>query len=252
VRTRNVKPAFFLNEHLAELSPHARLLFIGLWCMADCEGRLEDRPKRIKAALFPFEDFDADGCLEELAMCNDAFVTRYEVGGQRYIQINNFEKHQKPSTKEKLSGSVIPPRDVTGTYLAHSGSDPVTSQIGASSALYPIPSTLLLPEKNKKFSDEDRAMAVWMFEEKIKPLYPKQKPPNYDQWAEVIRKLREIDERTLPEIKALFEWANNDTFWRTNILSPETLRKQWDKLAIKQSQQGQSLGHANGERGLVL
>jgi hypothetical protein len=47
-RARNIKPAFFKNEQLVELGMSTRLLFIGLWCLADREGRLEDRPKRIK------------------------------------------------------------------------------------------------------------------------------------------------------------------------------------------------------------
>jgi len=44
-RTRSIKPAFFANEHLAELSAGTRLLFIGLWTIADKNGKLEDRPK---------------------------------------------------------------------------------------------------------------------------------------------------------------------------------------------------------------
>ena len=37
-RSRNIKPGFFKNEHLAECQPLARLLFIGLWTLADREG----------------------------------------------------------------------------------------------------------------------------------------------------------------------------------------------------------------------
>ena len=47
-RARNIKPGFFKNEFLAEMPCEVRLLFIGLWTLADREGRLEDRPKRIK------------------------------------------------------------------------------------------------------------------------------------------------------------------------------------------------------------
>jgi hypothetical protein len=47
-RTRQIKPGFFKNDELAELPIEARLLFAGLWTIADREGRLEDRPKKIK------------------------------------------------------------------------------------------------------------------------------------------------------------------------------------------------------------
>ncbi len=41
MRSRNIKPDFFLNEDLAEVSHTSRLLFIGLWCFADRDGRFE-------------------------------------------------------------------------------------------------------------------------------------------------------------------------------------------------------------------
>lgn len=67
----------------------------------------------------------------------------------------------------------------------------------------------------------------------IQVLNPKHKPPNFKSWANDIRLMRERDNRTLAEIRELFQWANNDPFWKTNILSPATLRKQWDKLVIQ-------------------
>lgn len=108
-RSRNIKPQFFLNEHLAQKSPYARLLFVGLWCLADCKGRMEDRPMRIKAALFPYESVDIDALLNELTMGPENFIVRYEVDGNRYIEIPTFGKHQNPHKREKEAGSQIPP-----------------------------------------------------------------------------------------------------------------------------------------------
>lgn len=65
-RARNIKPGFFQNELLAEIDPLGRLLFAGLWTIADREGRLEDRAKRIKVALLPYDDCDIDGLLGQL------------------------------------------------------------------------------------------------------------------------------------------------------------------------------------------
>ncbi len=104
-RIRTIKPQFFRNEQLAECSPMARLMFIGLWTIADKEGRLEDRPKRIKAELFPFDDCDGRSLLDELS--NQSLITRYEVAGNLCIQIPNFTKHQRPHPKEVASN--IPP-----------------------------------------------------------------------------------------------------------------------------------------------
>lgn len=106
-RARNIKPGFFKNEDLAELPFEVRLLFIGLWTLADREGRLEDRPKRIKGELFPFESFDVDSMLNQLQAGN--FVARYEVGGSRFLEVVNFVKHQDPHYKEKASEIPAPP-----------------------------------------------------------------------------------------------------------------------------------------------
>ncbi len=103
-RARNIKPGFFTNDVLGELDPLARLLFIGLWCQADRTGRLEDRPKRLKAEVLPYDNCDVNSltqCLHDASM-----VQRYVVDGKRYIQIINFTKHQNPHIKEQ--GSTIP------------------------------------------------------------------------------------------------------------------------------------------------
>jgi hypothetical protein len=110
-RSRNIKPGFFLNDELAECDPLARLLFAGLWCIADREGRLEDRPKRIKVEVLPYDDCDVDQLLDQLAERD--FIVRYEVDGLRYIQIINFSKHQNPHKNEK--DSEIPAPDNSGT-----------------------------------------------------------------------------------------------------------------------------------------
>ena len=106
-RSRNIKPGFFSNEYLADLDPLARILFAGLWCLADREGRLEDRPKKIKAELLPYDDCDVEKLLDDLMNADEQFIIRYEAQGNRYIQITNFEKHQNPHKREVPS--VIPP-----------------------------------------------------------------------------------------------------------------------------------------------
>ncbi len=99
-RSRNIKPGFFSNEYLAELDPLSRILFTGLWCLADREGRLEDRPKKIKAEILPYDDCNVDALLDSLMNAGEQFIIRYEVDGMKYIQISNFKKHQNPHKNE--------------------------------------------------------------------------------------------------------------------------------------------------------
>ena len=100
-RSRNIKPGFFTNEDMVELGFATRLLFAGLWTVADRKGRLQDRPKKIKIDIFPADNVDADVMLQELH--DSKFIVRYEVNGVRYIQITNWSKHQNPHHTEKAS-----------------------------------------------------------------------------------------------------------------------------------------------------
>ena len=65
---------------------------------------------------------------------------------------------------------------------------------------------------------------------------PEHKKPNMDTWANTIRLMRESDKRTHKDICRVFSWANQDQFWSTNVLSPASLRKNYDKLSIKANQ----------------
>lgn len=109
-RTRSIKPGFFDNEILGDLPPLTRLLFIGLWCIADREGRLEDKPRRIKKILLGYDDVDADGVDRMLQSLHDTgFIFRYTVEDKSYIQVVNFTKHQNPHIREKASEIPPPP-----------------------------------------------------------------------------------------------------------------------------------------------
>jgi len=103
-RSRNIKPGFFKNYDLADAGPQVQLLFAGLWCLADREGRLEDKPRLIKAELFPYYEFDVNGGLTVLERLS--FICRYTVDGMAIIQVLNFKKHQSPHNTEK--SSVLP------------------------------------------------------------------------------------------------------------------------------------------------
>lgn len=106
-RIRTIKPEFFLHEGLADLPLIARMLFIGLWTQADREGRLEDRPKRLKASIFPYDDCDVNELLDLLAQ--NGFLVRYKVDELLLIQIINFTKHQVCNVREQAS--TLPPQD---------------------------------------------------------------------------------------------------------------------------------------------
>ena len=151
-RSRNIKPGFFKNETLAECSPLARLLFAGLWCVADRAGRLEDRPKRIRAEVLPYDDGSVDDMLNDLHRAG--FITRYQINEQHFIQVRNFSRHQNPHHREAESTIPAPemselrPSNASNTPRASLGLSPDKPETSRADSLNLIPDSLnLIPAK---------------------------------------------------------------------------------------------------------
>lgn len=162
-RARNIKPALFKNEILGVADPLYTLMFEGLWLLADRAGRLEDRPLRIKAEVFPYrEGLDVGQILSWLH--TNGFITRYEVNGVRYIEIKNFEKHQNPHKNEPESEIPSPSAGCTASEEIYSGSEKIGSARADSLNLIPdspnlIPDTS--PSPAKPTSQDDLFAKFW-------------------------------------------------------------------------------------------
>lgn len=161
-RARNIKPGILKNELLGTADPLAYVLFTGLWMLADREGRLEDRPLRIKAEVFPYRpESDIDSLLAWLV--GNGFIDRYESKGRKCISIRQFHEHQRPHPKEPLSELPANPRSTKGKPKVNPGStqgEPGTRQDALllnPSSLNPGSSDCLLPES----LSTDRFRDVW-------------------------------------------------------------------------------------------
>jgi hypothetical protein len=119
-RSRGIKPGFFTDAGLVDLPFQTRLLFIGLWTLADRAGRLKDKPKQIKMQIFPADNVDVEASLGELA--GAGFIIRYQRDNESCIQIRNFTKHQHPHWKEPPSA--IKPPDGGPVESPADGTDP--------------------------------------------------------------------------------------------------------------------------------
>ena len=142
-RSRNIKPGFFTNDALADLPALTRLLFIGLWTLVDREGRIEDRPKKIKAECMPYDDMDPNEALDALFLAG--FIIRYESCNTRCIQVQNWGKHQNPHIKEGPSTVPAPDKHQTSTVQAQGETQPLP----ALARLIPD-SGFLIPDSKEK------------------------------------------------------------------------------------------------------
>jgi len=161
-RTRLIKPALFENEVLGQMDGDTVLLFTGLWCIADRDGRIEDRPLRIKAQLFPYREMDVAGKLALLA--DSGFIQRYEVDGVKCIQVNNWQKHQRPHVKENPSDLPPPNRGSTNPALPRECNAQPRLLQERPSPLTLNPSPLTLPPSPRVVEEEVKVGRDWAAE----------------------------------------------------------------------------------------
>jgi len=131
MRARNIKPGFFTNEKLVALSPIVRLLFAGLWCMADRRGLVPDRPLKIKLTLFPGDEIDVAAGLDALAAAG--LITRYvDANGSAGLLVVNFNRHQNPHHRERDNPDIEPPESGVTVPAGPNpkGPNPLTAALG--------------------------------------------------------------------------------------------------------------------------
>lgn len=103
-RIRTIKPSFFRSDDVSALPLRARLTWIGLWTQCDDQGRTKDHLKLIKADLWPLDSVSLSDIEEDLAtLAAHGRIVRYEVDGQRYLEITNWSEHQKIDRPSKCT-----------------------------------------------------------------------------------------------------------------------------------------------------
>ena len=115
-RKRMIDPNIWQSEDFSKLSTLAKLVFIGLFSLADDEGRGRSNPVYLKSSLFPYEEgirsADIDKTLSEIS--SNMSVIFYSCDGSSYYSLykwNDWQKIDRPSE------SKIPEYDSTTMEL---------------------------------------------------------------------------------------------------------------------------------------
>jgi len=95
MRIRTIKPEFWQNEELSEVSETSALLAIGLLNFSDDEGYFRANPKLISAAIFPLREtsITIQSAIDELAAINYIKIFTGS-DGKRYGRVSSFKDHQ--------------------------------------------------------------------------------------------------------------------------------------------------------------
>lgn len=108
------------------------------------------------------------------------------------------------------------------------------------------------PNKSKfKFDSEDIRFAEEMHK-KIQQTNPSAPKPNFENWANTIRLMRERDGLTHKDMWLTFSWANGDHFWYQNIESPTKLRKHFSRLNNERMKSNEGNGSGISKQGRKL
>lgn len=92
-KIRGFKADLWTDEDFVELSPFARLLWMGMWNYACDNGHLADKSKTIKMRVLPTDDINCAELLRELE--SNGRIKR----ANGVITIPNFARHQKPDKR---------------------------------------------------------------------------------------------------------------------------------------------------------
>lgn len=93
MRIRTIKPEWLEDERMALASSDARVLSVGLILLADDHGRGRANPLVVSSRIFPGDSRKFAEASRELREIG--FVRFYEVDGQHYFEIKNWNKHQR-------------------------------------------------------------------------------------------------------------------------------------------------------------
>lgn len=133
-RIRTIKPEFWTAEQVMELSPMARLLFIGMWNFCDDRGVHPVAFKTLKAEVFPADDLlssDVERLIAEVMA--QGLLDEFEADGRRWWFVTGW--HHQVINRPSKSRYPVPPRKAppptaAGQDDSDLGMPPVTSDHG--------------------------------------------------------------------------------------------------------------------------
>ena len=88
-KMRGFKAEIWTDDKFVELSPLARLLFMGMWSYSCDNGHLDDKPKQIKMRVLPTDDVDPVTLIDQMV---DLGMVRRDKAG---LTIPKLREHQR-------------------------------------------------------------------------------------------------------------------------------------------------------------
>lgn len=212
------------------------------------DDNLPDHPKLIGLSDSAFRLYISSLCYSSRYLCDGVIlrVVALRLGSEAdFIQlvtadlmyefadgwiIDNYDEYQ--STKAEVEVIKARNRERTQKWREkHKGNNNVTSNQQKSNSEVtdphtPIHTPIVIVKQNPIYEQLAQRLAMRIEANGSKP------PTVTEGWITDIRLTIEKDGRTPEQVSYIIDWCQNDSFWRSNILSPSKLRTKFDQLRL--------------------
>lgn len=152
---------------------------------------------------------------------NEGMLTISSTARYSVISINNWSEYQsndKPMTSQRQSTD-----------------KPVTTNKNDKNEKNDKNNSPRNTRKKREYADDDpnKKLAKVLYKMILKNQTIKE--PDLDKWANTIRLTIEADKRSGKEVQEMIVWATQDDFWSGVILSPSSLRRNFDKMNARKN-----------------
>lgn len=241
-RGRMIDKVIILSQKINAISEGAENLYYRIYVISDDFGLFHADPKILKGQAYTLRNVSIATIKKRLNELTEiGLIKIYEINGERYLEIQEFEKHQ--TFRKDYTRKAYHPRPSTKSYeVVRSRTKPPTninkSNINKSNINKNKVNSLCL----EKFQDEDIKLTQILIDLMIKnnpnsSIIRRLTSKRQQTWIDECRKLREIDKRTSEQIEQIIIFSQNDSFWKSNILSMVKLREKFDQLWLKAKKQ---------------
>lgn len=223
-RIRTIKPEYWTDPVMVQLSPLARLFYIGTWNFAMCDqGHLEDDPMRLKLQILPAENVDVQDLIDELTAAGR--LHRIDTGNDSFLHVKTLADHQK------VDGRWTP----RCPACAHQNSPSLTETPRASPKHTTVKESKG-KERKGRVADATPRPEVEALCGHLADLVESNgsKRPNITKaWLDAARLLIDNDKRDPREAWTLIEWSQASPFWQANVMSMPKFREKYDTLRLQ-------------------
>ena len=243
MKTKSPAFQFYPADYLSDMNTIAFTAeqdghYIRLLCICWLEGEIPFDMDKIRSLLKGSSTI-SDETLNPVLQCFKLNEKKNVIFHPRLLKEKKKQSDwaKKCSAGGKASGRTR--RGLNGAKGSSSVVELISNTMSSSSSSSSSSSLNLKSTQVKKskysFTEWDMNLSHTLFEE-CKKIVPTTKEPDFENWANEFRLMREIEKWHKDDILAILGWMyNEDEFWRGQVRSPQKLRKHYDAMYAKRN-----------------